>query len=71
MVNDRIGAVNQALMTIQAIESRHLKVAAVIMNQAEAKQDVHMDNVADLRQHCGYSVFQCLFQQSLPTIFTN
>lgn len=69
VVNDRIGAVNQALMTIQAIESRHLKVAAVIMNQAEAVHEAHMDNATDLRQHCGYSVFQCWFNQSLPPIF--
>ena len=69
VVNDRIGAVNQALMTIQAIESRHLKVAGVIMNQVEAAQEADMDNAADLRQHCDYDVFQCGFQQSLPTIF--
>lgn len=69
VVNDRIGAVNQALMTIQAIESRHLTVAAVIMNQAEAEHEANMDNAADLRQHCGYSVFRCCFQQSLPAIF--
>ena len=69
VVNDRIGSVNQALMTIQAIESRHLKVAAVIMNQVEADHEAHMDNAADLRQHCGYPVFQCRFEQSLPVIF--
>ena len=70
VVNDRIGAVNQALMTIQAVESRHLKVAAVIMNQSKAEHEAHMDNAADLRQHCDHSVFQCHFQQSLPSIFT-
>jgi dethiobiotin synthetase len=30
VVNDRIGAVNQALMTIQAVESRQLRVAAIV-----------------------------------------
>jgi len=69
VVNDRIGAVNQALLTIQAIESRHLKVAAVIMNQAEENHEAHMDNATDLRRHCSYPVFQCWYQQSLPVIF--
>ena len=69
IVNDRIGAVNQALMTIQAVESRHLPIAAVIMNQVEAKHEANMDNAADLRQHCGYAVFQCDYKQPLPRVF--
>ncbi len=69
VVNDRIGAVNQALMTIQAVESRHLRVAAVIMNQLEAKQEAHMDNATDLRANCSHAVFQCAYQKTLPAIF--
>ena len=69
VVNDRIGAVNQALMTIQAVESWHLPVAAVIMNQVEEKQETHMDNAADLQEHCSHAVFQCAYQKALPAIF--
>ncbi len=71
VVNDRIGGINQALMTIQAVESRHLPIAAVIMNQTEAGQPANMDNAADLRQHCDYAIFCCGFQQALPAIFGN
>ena len=69
VVNDRIGAVNQALMTIQSVESRHLKVAAVIMNQVEPDHEADMDNASDLREHCDYAVFECTHGQSLPLIF--
>lgn len=69
VVNDRIGAVNQALMTIAAVESRHLPVAAVIMNQVEPHHEAEMDNLTDLRQYCDYPVFQCSHQQTLDMIF--
>lgn len=69
VVNDRIGAVNQALMTIAAVKSRHLPVAAIIMNQLEADHETNMDNLSDLNQYCHYPVFHCGHQQSLATIF--
>lgn len=70
VVNDRIGAVNQALMTIQAVESRHLPVAAVILNQVEQQIDKDMDNQADLRAHCSHALFSCGHRQGLPPLFT-
>ncbi len=69
VVNDRIGAVNQALMTIAAVESRHLPIAAVIMNQVGESQDNDMDNLTDLSQYCDYPLFQCLHQKPLVKIF--
>jgi len=69
VINDRIGAVNQALMTIQAVESRNLPIAAIIMNQVEPDHETNMDNAADLRTHCSHAVFQCTFQKTLPAIF--
>ncbi len=69
VVNDRIGAVNQALMTIQAVESRHLSVAAVVMNQVDKPDDRDMDNVADLESRSAYPVFSCEHQQRLEPLF--
>jgi dethiobiotin synthetase len=59
VVNDRIGAVNQALMTIQAVENYHLPVAAIILNQTGSEFDKDMDNRADLASHCDYPLFRC------------
>ena len=69
VINDRIGAVNQALMTIQAVESRRLAIAAIVMNQVSADTDNDMDNSGDLRSRCDYPVFQCRYNQQLETVF--
>ena len=69
VVNDRIGAVNQALMTIQAIESHHQDITAIIMNQVGEETDNDMDNSDDLRNRCGYPVFRCGYNQRLEAVF--
>ncbi len=69
VVNDRIGAVNQALMTISAVESRHLPVAAVIMNQVTGQHEQGMDNLSDLAGYCDFPLFQCLHGQPMQPIF--
>ncbi len=69
VVNDRIGAVNQALMTIQAIENYHLRVAAIILNQAGSEFDKEMDNLADLASHCDYPLLGCGYNEKLGQIF--
>ena len=69
VVNDRIGAVNQALMTIRAIEYYHLTVAAIILNQAGSVFDKEMDNLADLASHCDYPLFRCGYNAPLSQIF--
>lgn len=69
VINDRIGAVNQALMTVAAVENRQLPIAAIIMNQVEADHEANMDNLADLARYCNYPIFQCRHRRSLPTIF--
>lgn len=69
VVNDRIGAVNQALLTLQAVESRQLHVAAIILNQVAAEADAQMDNSADLRACCSYPVFQCQHGAKLQNLF--
>ena len=69
VINDQIGAINQALMTIQAVESRHLKIAAIIMNQVNENIENEMDNSEDLQTHCHYPVFCCRYNQKLEAVF--
>jgi dethiobiotin synthetase len=69
VVNDRIGAVNQALMTIQAVESRQLRVAAVVLNQVESITDAAMDNAMDLQAHCNHALFCCTHGGPVPRLF--
>jgi len=70
VVKDKIGAVNQALMTIQAVETRHLIIAAVIMNQVEVSGETGMDNTVDLKQICNYPIFNCAYNQRLEPVFS-
>ena len=69
VVNNRIGAVNQGLMTLQAAESRQLRVAAIILNQVAPVSDKAMDNAADLQAHCNHALFCCAHGDSLPRLF--
>ena len=71
VINDRIGAVNQALLTLQAVRSRQLQVAAVILNEVIAIIDSDMDNAADLRPYCDCPIFCCGFNAELVPIFAD
>lgn len=69
VINDKIGAVNQTLLTIQAIENRGLAIAAIILNEVEGITALDMNNREDLLAYCKYPVFCCAYQQALPLIF--
>jgi len=69
VVYDRIGAVNQALMTLQTVTSRHLRVAAIILNQVSPMTDNDMDNAADLQVYCELPIIRCKHDARLPPIF--
>ena len=71
VVRNRIGAVNQALLTAQAVESRHLRVAAIILNQVDRDIEAAMDNPADLRACCEHPVFECKHGERLEPVFEN
>jgi len=69
VVNDRIGAVNQALMTLQAVISRKLHVAALVLNQVEPPIDSGMDNAADIKSYCNSPLFTCGHNVELESLF--
>ncbi|MCP4767426.1 MAG: dethiobiotin synthase [Gammaproteobacteria bacterium] len=71
VVDDRVGAVNQALMTLQAVASRQLNVAALVLNQLRPTTEAAMDNAADLHPYSSLPVFRCSYQGTLAQMFEN
>ena len=68
VISDRLGAINQALMSITAVEKQGLNIRAVILNQVEAKNSPLLDNLEDLRTRTPYPVYRCDYQGKLPLI---
>ena len=69
VVDDRIGAVNQSLMTIAAVRSRGLTIAAVVLNQVGNDNETGMDNRSDLQQYTDLPVFCCPHRGLLEPVF--
>ncbi|HKJ52231.1 MAG TPA: dethiobiotin synthase [Gammaproteobacteria bacterium] len=70
VIDDRIGAVNQSLMTIAAIASRGLRIAAIVLNQVSPGTDAEMDNAADLAVYSDLPLLRCAHGARLPAMFT-
>ncbi len=68
VVSERLGAINQALLTIRAVENFGLKVHCVILNQCSEAQDPDTDNLHDLSTRSDYPVYFCPFQGQLPML---
>ena len=71
VADDRIGAVNQCLMSVEAVHHRGLSVAAVILNDVNGHNDPDMDNRADLLQHTDLPVFCCQNGGQLEAVFSH
>ena len=69
VIDDRIGAVNQSLMTIAAIASRGLQIAALVLNQVSPGTDAAMDNAADLAPYSDLPLLSCAYGKRLPSMF--
>ena len=70
VVNNRIGAVNQGLMTLYAVQSRQLQVAAIVLNQVSPQIDDDMDNASDLKAYCDLPLYCCGHDARLPKLFS-
>ena len=68
VVAERLGAINQALLTIKAVESSGLKVHCVILNQCDGSTDPDTDNLQDLSARTDHPVYLCSYQGRLATI---
>ena len=59
VVADRLGCINHTLLTIEAINRRRLKLAAVFLNQYDNQTNIHgMDNATDLSNWLGSKIFR-------------
>ena len=70
VVRDRLGCINQALLSLAAIESRGLECFAVVVNQipSTADEDIAMDNLADLRARLKQPVLPYNANESTNTL---
>lgn len=60
VIGNRLGCLNHALLTIEAIEQRQLKLHTVILNDISPQADP--DNFNDLQQLCHYPVIHQRYQ---------
>lgn len=56
VVADRLGCINHALLSVEAIEHRGLRLAGVVVNAADSPADAAMDNREDLATRLGKPV---------------
>ncbi len=56
IVKDRLGCINQALLTIEAIENKQLNLIAVVLNQYREHKESEMNNFDDLQRRLKYPV---------------
>jgi dethiobiotin synthetase len=56
VASNRLGTINHVLLTVQAIESRKMLLAAIVLNQLTPDIDPAMDNMADLQLRLNYPV---------------
>ncbi|MBC8210467.1 MAG: dethiobiotin synthase [Gammaproteobacteria bacterium] len=68
VTEDRLGAINQSLLTIRAVESERLNISMLILNQNRAGDSVATDNLSALREKITYPVYSCAFMGSLPPL---
>lgn len=70
VIENRLGAINQALLTIKAVEDAGLSIHAIILNQIQAEIDPRLDNMSELKERIAYPLFNCDFNGQLqPGVF--
>lgn len=67
VASDRLGAINQTLLAVEAIKRRGLTLTAVILNQVATYIDPHMDNVTELSRWLGEPVLANGYYQADST----
>ncbi len=68
VIEDRLGAINQSLLTIKAVESEGLKIKAVILNQTNETLTDDLENLAALRIRTEYPVYCCSYNGVLERL---
>lgn len=65
VIADRLGAINQALLTLSAVEHEGLSTHAIILNQCHKNTAAGLKNLNDLRKRTSTPVFQCRYGETL------
>ncbi|MCK4704269.1 MAG: dethiobiotin synthase [Gammaproteobacteria bacterium] len=71
VANDKLGCINQILLTVEAISNRGLKLAAVALNNKQAEKDLDMNNAEDLREHIDTPIYTIAYAQSNDATLEN
>ncbi len=64
VADDRLGVLNQVLLSVEAIQMRGLQLAGVVLNTLQESNNDNMDNVADLREQLNCPVFSIAYQKA-------
>jgi len=68
VTEDRLGAINQSLLTIKAVESEGLNISMLILNQNKANDSSATDNLTALKKRTAYPVYSCAYNGRLPAL---
>lgn len=71
VANDRLGCINQILLTVEAISNRGLKLAAVVLNNKQAAKDLDMNNAEDLSEHIKAPIYTITYAHSNDATLEN
>ena len=64
VANDRLGCINQILLTAEAIAKRGLKLAAVVLNTKDQQNNLDMNNADDLREYIDSPIYSLAHAQN-------
>lgn len=68
VIQDRLGAINQALLTVKAVESEGLSIRMIILNQTTKGDLTQTNNLSALKKRTAYPVFGCSYLGTLPEL---
>lgn len=71
VASDKLGCINQILLTAEAIANRGLKLAAVVLNKKEQTSNYDMNNADDLRVHITAPIYTITHKESNETTLAN
>ncbi|MDH5387213.1 MAG: dethiobiotin synthase [Gammaproteobacteria bacterium] len=57
VANDRLGCINQILLTVEAISNRGLQLVAIVLNAKESQENSDMNNEEDLREYIDTPIY--------------
>lgn len=58
ITEDKIGCINQVLLTVEAMQNRNLQLHALVLNQLEEESETSMDNFEDLSRRLNIPIIR-------------